>query len=133
MSTQKKRPPKASATAAKKDPAVGPDPATPPAPARRARTTKLALPANAVLKEQKLSALDAAAQVLRETGQALTCPELIAQMAAQGYWTSPNGQTPAATLSAAMAREIQAKGAAARFVKIGPGEFAIRVVGSSPT
>jgi hypothetical protein len=38
---------------------------------------------------------------LSESQQALTCPELIAAMAAQGYWTSPAGRTPQATLHAA--------------------------------
>ena len=33
----------------------------------------------------KLSALDAAAKVLSETGQAMSCRELIAAMAAKGY------------------------------------------------
>jgi hypothetical protein len=49
-------------------------------------------------KVRKLSALDAAAKVLSETGQALSCPELIAAMAAKGYWSSPKGKTPASTL-----------------------------------
>jgi hypothetical protein len=64
--------------------------------------------------------------VLRETGQAMTCPELIAQMAAKGYWSSPKGKTPSATLYAALTREIRLKGEAARFVKTGPGRFAYR-------
>jgi hypothetical protein len=76
--------------------------------------------------DKKLSALDAAARVLRETGQAMSCPELIAQMAAKSYWSSPKGQTPSATLYAALTREIRLKGAAARFVKTGPGRFAYR-------
>ena len=74
----------------------------------------------------KLSALDAAALVLRHSGQPMSCPELIAQMAAKGYWTSPHGKTPAATLYAALAREVKVKGAASRFVKTGPGRFAFR-------
>jgi hypothetical protein len=41
---------------------------------------------------KKRSALDAAAKVLGETGQAMNCPELIAAMAAQGYWVSPRRQ-----------------------------------------
>src|SRR5262249_20901770 len=49
----------------------------------------------------KLSALDAAARVLGESRQAMSCPELIAAMAARGYWTSPAGRTPSATLHAA--------------------------------
>jgi hypothetical protein len=32
----------------------------------------------------------------------MTCPELIAAMAAQGYWTSPAGKTPQATLHTAV-------------------------------
>ena len=74
----------------------------------------------------KRSALDAAALVLRESGQPMSCPELIAQMAAQGYWTSPQGQTPASTLYAAIAREVKFKGPASRFVKTGPRRFAFR-------
>jgi hypothetical protein len=76
--------------------------------------------------DQKLSALDAAAKVLRETGQPMSCPELIAQMAAKRYWSSPKGKTPSATLYAAIAREIRLRGEAARFVQTGPGHFAAR-------
>jgi hypothetical protein len=72
----------------------------------------------------KLSALSAAARVLAETGRALNCRELIQTMAAQGYWTSPCGRTPEATLAAAMAREIRAKGPQARFRKVDRGRFA---------
>jgi len=74
----------------------------------------------------RLSALDAAALVLRQSGQPMSCPELIEQMAAKGYWTSPKGQTPAATLYAAIAREVKLKGTASRFTKTGPGRFASR-------
>ena len=38
------------------------------------------------------------------------CQELIGAMAAKGYWASPAGRTPAATLYAAITREIQVKG-----------------------
>jgi hypothetical protein len=74
--------------------------------------------------DKKLSALDAAAKLLRESGQPMSCPELIAQMAAKGYWSSPHGKTPGATLYAALTREIRHKGEAARFVKTGAGRFA---------
>jgi hypothetical protein len=75
-------------------------------------------------REQRRSCLEAAAQVLRETRQPLSCPELIAAMAAQGSWTSPAGKTPAATLYAAILREIRTKKDQARFRKTGPGRFA---------
>jgi hypothetical protein len=71
----------------------------------------------------KLSALEAAARVLSESKQALTCPELIAAMAAQGYWTSPAGRTPQATLRAALLREIQRKHDQSRFRKAERGKF----------
>lgn len=72
----------------------------------------------------KVSALDAAAQVLAHAGQPLSCKEMIAAMATQGLWTSPGGKTPDATLYSAILREINAKGAASRFVKAERGKFA---------
>jgi HB1, ASXL, restriction endonuclease HTH domain len=75
----------------------------------------------------KLSAVDAAAKVLGESGQAMTCAELIAAMAAQGYWSSPRGRTPAGTLYSAVLREIQTKGDKARFRKTERGKFTLRL------
>jgi hypothetical protein len=74
-------------------------------------------------KEKKLSALDAAAKVLAETGTAMTCQELIAAMASKGYWASPGGKTPQATLYSAIIREIAVKGANSRFQKTDRGKF----------
>jgi HB1, ASXL, restriction endonuclease HTH domain len=76
---------------------------------------------------KSLSALDAAAKVLGETGQAMTCTELIVAMAAQGYWSSPKGRTPAGTLYSAVLRELKTKGDQARFRKTERGKFALRV------
>jgi hypothetical protein len=91
------------------------------APAKKPRTRQASAGAG---QEKKLSALDAAAKVLGETGRPLTCQEMIAAMAAKGYWTSPGGQTPAATLYSAILRELTTKGADARFVKTERGKFA---------
>jgi hypothetical protein len=74
-------------------------------------------------KAKKLSALDAAAKVLAEEGKPLNCQEMIEAMAAKGYWTSPGGKTPAATLYSAILRELS-KGADSRFVKTERGRFA---------
>jgi hypothetical protein len=74
--------------------------------------------------EKKVSALDAAAKVLAEAGQPMNCQDLIKAMAEKGYWTSPGGKTPAATLYSALLREIQVKGADSRFVKTDKGKFA---------
>jgi hypothetical protein len=54
----------------------------------------------------------------------MTCQELIAALAAQGYWTSPAGKTPEATLYAAIVRELRTKKDQTRFRKIAPGRFA---------
>src|SRR5262249_55725055 len=77
-------------------------------------------------KVKKTSALDAAARVLEEAGQPMTCPEMIEAMAAKGYWTSPGGKTPAATLYSAILRETQTKGDASRFMKAARGMFAAK-------
>ena len=74
--------------------------------------------------DKKLSALDAAAKVLAEAGRPMTCRELIEAMAAKGLWKSPGGATPHATLYSAVLRELQQKGAEARFKKTGRGKFA---------
>jgi hypothetical protein len=104
-----------------------------PMPAERETTTpdqppQDPIPPNQAEKVTKLSALDAAAKVLSASGQPMNCPELIAAMAAKGYWNSPKGRTPASTLYAALLRELQTKGEQARFVKAGRGRFALRGV-----
>src|SRR2546426_7148951 len=75
---------------------------------------------------KKLSALDAAAKVLGETGKAMNCKELIEAMAAKGYWKSPAGKTPSATLYASLIKEIATKGKESRFRKTDRGTFARR-------
>jgi HB1, ASXL, restriction endonuclease HTH domain len=72
--------------------------------------------------EKKLSALDAAARVLAEAGEPMTCQEMIDAMAAKKYWSSPGGKTPSATLYSAILRELT-KGAESRFVKTERGKF----------
>jgi hypothetical protein len=76
--------------------------------------------------EKQLSALDAAAKVLEERGQPMNTRQLIEVMSQKGYWTSPGGKTPWATLYSAILREITNDGDAARFVKTERGKFAFR-------
>jgi hypothetical protein len=75
-------------------------------------------------KPKRVSALDAAAQVLQKAGEAMNCSALISAMAKQRLWKSPGGKTPHATLYSAILREIVAKGKNARFKKIDRGQFA---------
>jgi len=81
-------------------------------------------------KSKRLSALDAAAQVLAQADKPMRAQELIAAMAEQGLWSSPAGKTPHATLYAAMLREVAAKGDAARFKKVDRGLFAFNKAGA---
>jgi hypothetical protein len=104
------------------------NPAKTPAAKKTAKSSKVtraeaAPPAQA--EGKRLSALDAAAKVLAETGQPLRCTELIAAMAAKGYWTSPGGKTPASTLYAALLRELKTKKDQARFRKTQRGKFGL--------
>ena len=74
-----------------------------------------------------LSALDAAAKVLAEAKEPLNCKMMIDAMTAKGYWQpSQGGRTPANTLHAAIGTEIKKKGDAARFEKVGRGQFGLR-------
>ena len=73
---------------------------------------------------KKLSALDAAAKVLAETGQPMACKELIEAMSQKGYWSSPGGKTPASTLYSGITKEIATKGKESRFKKTDRGRFA---------
>jgi hypothetical protein len=74
-----------------------------------------------------LSQLDAAAKVLGEAIEPMTTKQMVEAMTARGYWTSPGGKTPHATLYSAILRELQAKGEAGRFIKTDRGHFKLRI------
>ena len=119
MSTKKtttKKAPKTEAKTAKK------------APAKKTNVKPVALQKT----DGKLSALDAAAKVLAEAGEPMTSKAMIDAMATKGYWSSPGGKTPQATLYAAILREMQTKGVDARFQKTERGHFAINA-GANPS
>jgi hypothetical protein len=73
-----------------------------------------------------LSQLDAAAKVLGEATEPMTTKEMVETMTAKGYWTSPGGKTPHATLYSAILRELQSKGETGRFIKTDRGHFKLR-------
>jgi hypothetical protein len=74
--------------------------------------------------EGEMSCLDAAAKVLKAAKEPMNCQEMIKAMADKGYWNSPNGLTPHATLYSAILRELKTKGGEARFKKAERGKFA---------
>jgi hypothetical protein len=71
---------------------------------------------------KRLSALAAAHKILCEATEPLNVQQMIEAMTTKGYWTSPGGKTPHATLYSAILREL-AKGEASRFVKTDRGRF----------
>lgn len=73
--------------------------------------------------EKKLSGLDAAAKVLEETGKAMNAKEMVEAAVSKGYWQSPDGKTPQATIYSSIIREIAAKGKDSRFRKAERGKF----------
>jgi hypothetical protein len=75
-------------------------------------------------KPKRVSGLDAAAKVLEESGEPMTAKEMVEAAEAKGYWKSPGGKTPHATVYSAIIREIAKKGDASRFVKTERGKFA---------
>jgi hypothetical protein len=102
---------------------IAPPPAAAPKKPGKAKPAKNAK-AKAEAKPKKMSALDAAAKVLADTGEAMNAKTLIEAMATKGLWSSPGGKTPHATLYAAILREINTKGKEARFTKASKGHFA---------
>lgn len=84
---------------------------------RKSRSKATGGPTAKKKPERKTSAIDAAAKVLAESRQPMTTREMIDAMTAKGYWTSPGGKTPHATLYSAILREIGTKGKEARFKK----------------
>ena len=73
-------------------------------------------------KAKKPSGLDAAAQVLRETGKPMGCKEIVEQMLAKDLWTT-KGATPSAAIYSGVIREIAEKKETSRFRKVGRGQF----------
>jgi hypothetical protein len=75
--------------------------------------------------EKKLSCIAAALKVLGESTEPMNTKEMIEAMESKGYWSSPGGKTPHATLYSAILREL-AKGDESQFVKTERGRFTIR-------
>jgi len=76
----------------------------------------------ATKSERKPSGLDAAVTVLAEAKRPMTTGEMVARMLEVGLWKT-KGKTPAATIYAAIIREIAVKGKDARFRKTERGKF----------
>ena len=82
-----------------------------------------------VPKEKKLSLIDAAVQVLGQSGgggEPMGTKQMVEKITEQGLWSPRSGgKTPHATLYSAILRELQKKGKDARFQKTERGKFAL--------
>lgn len=87
------------------------------------KKAKAEKPAKAAKPDKPMSGLDAAAKVLADAGKPMRAKDMVETALAKGYWKT-SGATPAATIYAAIIREIAAKGEDARFKKTDRGLFA---------
>lgn len=78
--------------------------------------------------KKRPSGLDAAVAVLAEAGKPLNTTDMVKRMLETGLWAT-GGKTPAATIYAAIIREIAVKGAASRFRKVERGLFELTAAG----
>lgn len=111
---------------------AGPDAAvaTKPKKGGKPKAAKAAKPAKAPKapkpakekKPKKVSLLDAAVTVLAGSKEPMSAKEIVADVLGRKMW-STKGETPEATLYAAMIREIAAKKGEARFKKVDRGLF----------
>ena len=72
---------------------------------------------------KQMSGLDAAVAVLAASKDPLNVKQIVEQAEAKGLWKSRAGNTPHATIAAAIGREIVAKGKDSRFKKVDRGLF----------
>ena len=91
--------------------------------AAKAEPPKAATPKAADESKPKLSLMKAAIAVLEESDEALNTKQMIELAKSKGLWTPGEGKTPEQTLYSAIAREIKAKGEAARFKMVSKGHF----------
>ena len=79
-------------------------------------------------KGKRPSGLDSAVVVLAEAHKPMNTTDIVARMVETGLWKT-KGKTPAATIYAAIIREIAAKGAESRFRKADRGTFELTDAG----
>jgi hypothetical protein len=91
---------------------------------KKPRKPKSAETQDAATGGKRMSCIDAALKVLAESPEPMNTQEMIAAMEAKGYWSSPGGKTPHATLYSVILRDLS-KGDASRFVKTERGRFTL--------
>jgi hypothetical protein len=75
-------------------------------------------------KEKRVGLVDAAIQVMKAAGKPMNCKDIVKVILEKKLWET-TGKTPDATLYSSILRDIQKKGAEARFKKVDRGQFAL--------
>jgi hypothetical protein len=91
-------------------------------PATRTKATRAATATATPKKAVRTSVLDAAAQVLSASDGPMTCQGIVDVILEAKMW-STTGKTPAASLNAALHRDIAKRGKESRFRKAERGRF----------
>ncbi len=91
--------------------------------ASKATATKAKRPSKGEKKRKAMSGLDAAAKVLEGSSEPMNVKQIVEAAESKGYWKSPGGKTPHATIFSAVIREIAKKGDQSRFRKAERGKF----------
>ncbi len=106
-----------------------------PAKAKPKATTKAKTAKNATRPKQAAKGktkqkgiLDIAAEMIAKSNKPMGCKEIVDRAIEKWLWKT-KGQTPSATLYAAIIREIAKKGKDARFKKVDRGLFAAAKAG----
>jgi hypothetical protein len=73
---------------------------------------------------KRLGLVEAAIQVMKAAGNPMNCQDVVKAILEKKLWET-TGKTPAATLYSSILRDIQKKGADARFKKVDRGQFAL--------
>lgn len=95
-----------------------------PSPTPAGEATTAPVPAPVATTESKLSLLDAAVLVLRDSREPMAVKPIVERILAAGWW-STQGKTPEATLYSAIIREIGSHDGKTRFQKTGRGRFTL--------
>ena len=99
-----------------------------PAPTGDTQSSPEAPAAAPEVKEKKMGLVSAAIQILKDGANTpMGVKEMVEQVTAKDLWSpARGGKTPAATLYAAIFREIKQKGEASRFIQPDRGKFALK-------
>ena len=119
---------KAQTKTAKAEKAAAKAKAEPPAEAADKSGETQAPATTSEVKEKKMGLVSAAIQILKDGANTpMSVKEMVEQVTAKGLWSpARGGKTPAATLYAAIFREIRQKGEASRFTQTDRGKFALK-------